>query len=330
MKYKIYYLIDPRTNEIRYVGKTTKSLTYRLINGHMQDTSKTHKTNWIKSLKKEGLMPIIELVETCDNEEKCNYLEKYHIQLLGRADKGLGILVNSTDGGEGTTGRVLTKETKGKISKGNKGKRLGTKLPDITKNKIKESHSKFSKKKKKEISEKISKANIGKIVKESTKEKIRIANIGRIHSDESKVKISKNGIGYKHKNKSSKFIGVSYISTQNLYRTSITINKKSNILGHFKKEIDAAILYNQKAFEVYGNEAKLNKIKNWQMIDVSKKYSSNYVGVTYRAKKNKWESSVWHNNKHKYIGTFDTELLAAAAYNEYIIKHSLDKKLNII
>lgn len=328
MEYKIYFLIDPRTWEIRYVGKTTKKLTYRLMNGHMQDSSRTYKTNWIKSLKKGGLLPKIKLVKICESEDKCNYAEKFYIKLLGRADKGDGILVNATNGGEGTAGRVLSEETKIKISKGNKGKLLGRKLPEEVKKKMMKTRSKFSKKKKKEIGRKISKANKNRKMSDETKEKLREINLGSTHSQEIRDKISKNGIGYKHSESSSNFIGVSYISTQNLYRVTVRFNRESIIVGHFKSEIDAAVAYNKKAYELYGDEAKLNKIKNWESIDISKKFSSQFTGVTYRAKKDKWETNVWNSGKYEYAGTFNTEIEAAKAYNDFVITNKLNKIIN--
>lgn len=328
MEYKIYFLIDPRTGDIRYVGKTTKKLTYRLMNGHMQDSSRTYKTNWIKSLKKEGLLPEIKLVKICESEDKCNYAEKFYIKLLGRADKGEGILVNATDGGEGTTGRVLSEETKKKISKGNKGKLLGRKLPEEVKKKMMKTRSNFSEKKKKEIGSKISEANKGRKMSDETKEKLREINLGKTHSQEIRDKISKNGIGYKHNDSSSNFIGVSYISTQKLYRATVRFDRESIIIGHFKKEIDAAVAYNKKAYELYGYKAKLNNIKDWESIDISKKFSSQFTGVTYRVKKDKWETSVWNEGKHKYVGIFDTEIEAAKAYNRFVMKHGMNKKLN--
>ena len=330
MEYKIYFLIDPRNGDIRYVGKTTKKLSYRLMNGHMQDSSRTHKTNWIKSLKKEELLPEIKLVKICENENKCNYAERFYIKLFGRKDKGGGILVNATNGGEGTAGRILSEETKIKISKGNKGKLLGRKLSEKVKKKMMKTRSNFSEKKKREISKKISEANKGKSMSDETKEKLRKINLGKTHKQGVRDKISKNGIGYKHNGSSSCFIGISYISSQKLYRATVRFERESIIVGHFKKEIDAAVAYNKKAYELYGIEAKMNKIKNWENIDISKKFSSQFIGVTYRAKKDKWETSVWNEGRNKYVGTFDTEIKAAEAYNYFIVKYRLNKNLNKI
>ena len=69
------------------------------------------------------------------NEERIIYLKKnltdeearrheiYMIAILGRKDLGTGILRNMTDGGEGCAGRVLSEETKKKISQSNKGRK---------------------------------------------------------------------------------------------------------------------------------------------------------------------------------------------------------------
>lgn len=70
----VYALSHPISNEIRYIGVTKYDLKKRL-NSHFNDTRKTHKTNWINSLKRDGLKPIIELLsivrpEDCEIEER--------------------------------------------------------------------------------------------------------------------------------------------------------------------------------------------------------------------------------------------------------------------
>jgi group I intron endonuclease len=62
IEYKIYKLIDPRNNEVRYIGLTFNSLKLRL-KSHRSEKSKSHKSNWIKLLLKNGYSPIIELIE---------------------------------------------------------------------------------------------------------------------------------------------------------------------------------------------------------------------------------------------------------------------------
>lgn len=82
VKYTIYKLIDPITNEIRYIGLTFNDLKQRL-KSHCSEKSKSHKSNWVQSLKKQGLKPVIESIE--DNilsyDEVCEieifYINKY-------------------------------------------------------------------------------------------------------------------------------------------------------------------------------------------------------------------------------------------------------------
>jgi hypothetical protein len=46
--------------------------------------------------------------------------------------------------------------------------------------------------------------------------------------------------------------------------------------------------------------------------------TSKYKGVSFEKKTGKWKASYWDGNKPVYLGTFDYELLAAAAYQEKI------------
>ena len=110
----IYTLSDPRTNEVRYVGKTWQSLEKRLLN-HIQSSkkSKDHRSNWINSLLKKNLNPKIEILAIC-NRDDWQTEEIYWIKLL----KFLGCnLVNQNNGGLGNSGNKLSKTSRTKISK---------------------------------------------------------------------------------------------------------------------------------------------------------------------------------------------------------------------
>lgn len=109
----VYCLIDPESMKPRYVGQTIKSLKYRL-NEHIQDSkrSRCHNANWIKSILKKELRPIIEMVEECDNKD-LNSREIYYIKHF--RDNGV-ILTNSNDGGQTGSCKFHKEESKKKIS----------------------------------------------------------------------------------------------------------------------------------------------------------------------------------------------------------------------
>ena len=129
-KTNIYVLIDPRTNEVRYVGKANNiSQRYQ---AHLNRARKhqTHKKNWLKQLKREGLKPIIEVIDVVPIDE-WQYWETYWISQM----KQWGFnLVNYTNGGDGCTFANHTSFKNGhKIW-------LGKKHSEESKNKISENH----------------------------------------------------------------------------------------------------------------------------------------------------------------------------------------------
>jgi len=103
----IYSLIDPTTKQIRYIGKADNP-TDRLYK-HLADKRVNHRTCWIKSLKKKGLKPIVEILAIVDKKQWQNW-ERFFIKYY----KGRGFkLVNGTLGGDGV---VATDEVRKKIS----------------------------------------------------------------------------------------------------------------------------------------------------------------------------------------------------------------------
>ena len=121
----IYTLSHPITNEIRYIGKST-----RIKRRQIEHQSKwfcvkrpNHKNNWCLKLIKQGLKPILNIIDQTENDWQ--ELEKYWIKYY--RDNGYRLL-NHTVGGEGQSGRKLSQEHKDKISKNNK--RTNTKLTE--------------------------------------------------------------------------------------------------------------------------------------------------------------------------------------------------------
>ena len=95
----IYALQDPITKEVRYIGKT-KNLKMRFHN-HMnkRHNEKTHKRNWIESLKSKKLKPIMLIIDEVNNDS-WKFWEKYWINQF--IVWGFN-LVNHTSGGDGLT-----------------------------------------------------------------------------------------------------------------------------------------------------------------------------------------------------------------------------------
>lgn len=125
----IYALQDPITQEVRYIGKT-KNPQMRFHN-HMnkRHNEMSHKRNWIESLKKQKLRPIMLIIDEISNQD-WKFWEKYWINQF--IVWGFN-LVNHTSGGDGLTMGNQTSFKKGfvpwnkgsaklKILKGNQGK----------------------------------------------------------------------------------------------------------------------------------------------------------------------------------------------------------------
>ncbi len=106
----IYTLIDPRNQQVRYVGyaQDPKERLRKHITSSKRLSS--HKACWIKSLLKLKLKPEMEIIE-CVNVKDRDKQEKYWIAYY----RSLGFdLTNGTDGGD--CSYTLTDETRSKIS----------------------------------------------------------------------------------------------------------------------------------------------------------------------------------------------------------------------
>jgi hypothetical protein len=120
IKYVVYGLHDPRTNELRYIGKTTYGV-YRRMRNHYRSARigrNTHVAHWLASLEREGLAPTVRILDTCLFPELLNDIER---QWIANARKRGARLTNLTDGGEGALGRRQSEEAKARISAAAKG-----------------------------------------------------------------------------------------------------------------------------------------------------------------------------------------------------------------
>ena len=118
MEYCVYFHINKSSSEVFYVGIGNKKRPY----------SRRSRSQFWKNIveKYDYLVEIIH--NELSFEEACE-LERHYIKIFGRLDIGSGILVNLTDGGEGSNGYKHSEETKDKI-KNNWSKYRGFDLPD--------------------------------------------------------------------------------------------------------------------------------------------------------------------------------------------------------
>jgi len=160
-EYYVYAILDPRNKkEIIfknykfefvpfYIGYGKNNRINEHLNHKRELTRKCHKSSMIISLLNIGLTPILFKIEENLSFEEANNLEIELINIIGRLDKNTGILTNHTDGGMGTKNKILSQESKDKMSASHIGilhtdesklkmrlNRLGTKMSDKTKDKL--------------------------------------------------------------------------------------------------------------------------------------------------------------------------------------------------
>lgn len=107
----IYALLDSRTGCVRYVGKS--DCPDHRMRAHCHARGRGHKQSWLRQLKREGLWPVLQILEECSCE--CwQERERYWIAFYRKAGEPL---TNLTDGGEGFAWYVYTDEARAAQSK---------------------------------------------------------------------------------------------------------------------------------------------------------------------------------------------------------------------
>lgn len=178
-KVKIYTLKHPDTLEIRYVGKTVRSLSRRLGN-HIANAKgnqhNKHLSNWILKILSEGKRPIIEQIEECA-PDIWQEREQYWISQFPN-------LINLTDGGDGCVGFIHDQATREKLSLANKGRKHTQAFKDAMSKRLKGvKHSK-------EHIAKIAAAHRGRKATLETRKKLSESHKGIPQSEESRKKRS--------------------------------------------------------------------------------------------------------------------------------------------
>ena len=144
----IYALLDPVTQQVRYIGKTIR-LKERLAN-QCNERSRTHRCYWIQGLLAQGLKPEQVILETLPDGSEWEWREMFWIA------KGRQLqwpLVNATSGGDGVKnlapesrqrivkawiGRKHRPESLIKIGQASRGRKHSNEYKEFMKKKMKE------------------------------------------------------------------------------------------------------------------------------------------------------------------------------------------------
>lgn len=175
---KIYGLTDPRTGDVRYIGKSDDP-SHRL-RSHLADKSRCHRVHWLNSLRELGIRPgivILEVIADDWQEAERRWIAQY------RAD-GFD-LVNDTDGGDGLNNPGDETRQKMRIA------HTGRKPSDACRRAV--SLALKGKTKSAETRQKMSasqKGNPKRPLSISTRQKLSTANMGRKATNEHREKIS--------------------------------------------------------------------------------------------------------------------------------------------
>lgn len=297
----IYGLYDPRTNELRYIGKS-KNPKQRLF-GHLNSVKNGEislKTTWLKELIENGYVPLVKILEKT-NENDWEEAEKRWIEKC--RSEGLNLL-NVADGGSNppdwlgrkqSTSHVRkrvenrqakgnyahSEETRKKISEHRKGKATG------------ESNGFYGKQHPKEIMDRIIRANKGKVGSfkgkqhtDGTKEKIREKNKNYKATEETRNKISDSNKGRKHSAEFSEKISQRMLGSHLSEETKEKL-RQANLGRHHTEETKKKIseLSKNKIFPVdFGDKMRKIVKEKWQDTEYKEKMKE----MRKRVQQEKW------------------------------------------
>lgn len=192
-KFYVYLYSCPIRNEYIYVGKGSGNR----CEDHLSRTDNSPLTARLKWLRKQNSEPIIEIIQSGLSPKASYAIEMFFISSIGRKDKGVGSLLNLTDGGDGPVGYMHTESAKERIRKA----RLGSKSPESAVRNMS-----LAQKKRFSVTcvpdatkQKMSNAHRGLKISEETKKKMSISHGGKKMSE-----LAKQNLSISSKGKNSK------------------------------------------------------------------------------------------------------------------------------
>jgi group I intron endonuclease len=237
----LYALIDPLTNECRYVGKADDPK--RRLKNHLGHIKRDvgHKVNWIKALRATGSKPemvILEQVPKIHFAEAEQWWISY-FRYLGAN------LTNITIGGDGASGYIHTESAKRRIGDAHRGKRysdaIRLKMSTAAKGRIQSAESNIKR----------SKSLKGKVLSAENKALLLAANIGRPYSNKTRKAVAESN---RRRRKEPKL---------KIYKDPELTRQKLSIanMGHAVSEGTRIAVANANKNRIWSEESKL-KIAN--------------------------------------------------------------------
>lgn len=171
-QFLIYGMVDPRTRELRYIGQTKRGIR------RISEFHSGHCKFWQRQLANLGLKPLGVVIEKL--EDGADIASRMNSAEIGYIDffKSVGCrLTNLTEGADGNIHKIVTDETRRKLSLAIRGRKLTP-----------------------EWKHKISLAHRGKKISLETRARQSAALKGRPHTAEHNAKVSAALIAY-HQNK---------------------------------------------------------------------------------------------------------------------------------
>lgn len=166
----VYYLVDPETQQVRYVGISVDPV--RRYSGHVKTKATGHSANWIRSLTLRGLLPVLRIAAWVQDTEEAKRVE---IALIARHQN----LTNMSSGGEGGSGVWFSNERRtahsARMRERYKSPEARAKHGEVTRAGWNKSGAR----------ERASAASKGRKHSAESREKIRRLNLGKKHSPES-------------------------------------------------------------------------------------------------------------------------------------------------
>lgn len=177
-KFYVYVYFD-RSVPI-YVGKGTGDRCHDHLKAALKSKKNSHFMNRLRKMAQASENPIIKIVQSMLTEQEAFDLEIALIKQYGRFDRGLGTLLNETDGGDGSSGHVSPRRGK------SFDECFGAEKSAMIRERIRQKALARSD----QIAEVNRRVHTGKKLSEEQINKTRLANLGKKRSQEARQRIS--------------------------------------------------------------------------------------------------------------------------------------------